>query len=258
MSVILKADDYLDNDVAYLLGMILMRGTFHVERDIRRLIIQFPYKSLEVKGITGKKQEIDKETFIRLSLDATRNRIQELLEVDLQTTKHNREVQLVAVFTRNTMAWRNLRTLLNNKNSYLEFEIPQVIFEAPEDIQKDFLRGIADTASNPNKADLDQLGAQRIVIEFQHGNWVLPIQLCRLLQENLGIKVSHILWGHPNIRSPWDESKGKSWAKEHRMRIFAGDFAPIGGRVPLCGGNLDFSHWGHVDITSIKLPCQVH
>ena len=30
------------------------------------------------------------------------------------------------------------------------------------------------------------------------------------------------------------------------------------GRVPLCGGNLDFSHWGHVDITSIKLPCQVH
>jgi hypothetical protein len=124
MSVILKADDYLDNDVAYLLGMILMRGTFHVERDIRRLIIQFPYKSLDVKGVTGKKQEIDKETLIRLSLDDARNRIQELLEVELKTEKHSHEVQLVAVFTRNTMSWRNLRTLLNNKNTYLEFEVP--------------------------------------------------------------------------------------------------------------------------------------
>ena len=43
-----------------------------------------------------------------------------------------------------------------------------------------------------------------------------------------------------------------SWYEEHRE-------GPLEiGRVPLCGGNLDFSHWGHVDITSIKLPCQVH
>jgi len=52
MSVLVSEENYLDNDLAYLLGMVLMRGAFHLEKDIRRLIIQFPYKSLEVKPIT--------------------------------------------------------------------------------------------------------------------------------------------------------------------------------------------------------------
>ena len=137
MSVIIKGDDYLDNDVAYLLGMILIRGTFHVEGDIRRLIIQFPYKKAELKAISGDKTE-KRENSIKLSLEDTRNRIQELLEVDLQTKTYPHEVQLVAVFTRNTMSWRNLRTLLGHKSSYAEFEVPDVLFEAPEDIQKEF------------------------------------------------------------------------------------------------------------------------
>jgi len=225
LSIILSRDNYLDNDVAYLLGLIVMRGTLHIEGDIKRLIIQFPYKFLEVKSIYGNKTE-KKEALIRLSLEDIRNRIQELLEVDVQTKKYEHEIQLVAVFTRNTVSWRNLRNLLSDRTGYLEFEIPPVIFDAPDDIQKEFLRGIADAASNPSKADAYLDGSQRVVIEFQHGNWMLPVQVCRLLQEKQGIKVSHILWGHPNIRTPG--MGGKGWAKEHRMRIFANDFAPIG------------------------------
>ena len=136
MTIILTKENYLDNDVAYLLGMILMRGTFHVEGDIRRLIIQFPYKLSELKSIKENKIE-NRETLLRLSLDDIRNRLQELLEVDLQTKRHKHEVQFVAVFTRNTMSWRNLRNLLKGKNNYLEFEIPDVILESPQDIKKD-------------------------------------------------------------------------------------------------------------------------
>lgn len=51
MTQLLNKQDYLDNDVAYLLGMIMMRGTFHVDGDIRRLIIQFPYKNVQVKSV---------------------------------------------------------------------------------------------------------------------------------------------------------------------------------------------------------------
>jgi len=227
MSVIVYAEDYLDNDVAYLLGLILIRGAFHIEGDIRRLIIQFPYKSLEVKTLPGSKMKIDKETAIRLSLDQVRNRIQELLGVDVQINRSKNEVDLVAVFVKNTMAWRNLITLFNNKRSYLEFSVPEIIFSAPQDIQKDFVRGIADSSSTPSPSDVGRIGEQRVVIEFPHKNWGLPVQLCRLLQENLGVKVNHILWGHPNVRTP-NQKDSKNWPKEHRMRILPNDFISIG------------------------------
>jgi hypothetical protein len=42
------------------------------------------------------------------------------------------------------------------------------------------------------------------------------------LQEKLNVKVHNVLWGHPNLRGQ------TGWAKEHRIRIFADDFQPIG------------------------------
>jgi len=39
------------------------------------------------------------------------------------------------------------------------------------------------------------------------------------------IPVSHVLWGHPNVRTP---SGGSTWAKETRIRICAESFEPIG------------------------------
>ncbi|MCL6481217.1 MAG: hypothetical protein K6U02_05780 [Firmicutes bacterium] len=41
MPAIITVDDYLDPDVAYLLGLVTARGQFHVDGDIRRLIINF-------------------------------------------------------------------------------------------------------------------------------------------------------------------------------------------------------------------------
>ena len=87
------------------------------------------------------------------------------------------------------------------------------------------MRGFADASSDPNPADNDQSGRHRVVLQVQFGNWKLPVQLCRLLQENLKIPVSHILWGHPNLRAP---GGGGGWAKETRIRIFAEDFEPVG------------------------------
>jgi len=227
MSVVLFKEDYLDNDVAYLAGMILMRGAFHIENDIRRLIIEFPYRSLELKTLPNSKFKGDRETAIRLSLDQARNRIQELLGVDVKIERPKHQVSLIAIFVKNSMAWRNLMVLFGGKTSFHEFSIPEQILMAPQDLQKDFMRGIADSSSSPNPNDADQAGVHRVVIEFPHRNWLLPVQVCGLLQKNLGINVSHILWGHPNIRTP-NQKDGKSWAKEHRMRIFANDFVPIG------------------------------
>jgi len=218
--------DYIDTDVAYLVGMIVARGSFHQDGDVRRLVIQFPYRHEAMTPIPGSQiNNIDRETALRLSLDGIRARISELLEVDLRVERKAHEVSLYAVFPRETIGWRDLRFITGGKSNYLEFEVPDVIFNSDSTIQKEFVRGIADTSCEPSYSDLYIDQRQRIVIQVQFGNWILPIQLCKLLQEHLCVPVSNILWGHPNLRAP---GGGSGWAKETRIRIFAEGFEPIG------------------------------
>lgn len=218
--------DYIDTDVAYLLGLITGRGVFSEDRDTKRLLIHFPFRLMEVTGMPGSKLKFDQQTEIRLCLDDVRNRINEILEVNVGIERSSNEVTLKAVFTKSTMSWRNLRMLCNYKNNFSEFELPEIIYSAKPEIQREFLRGLADSSASPSYEDRDQAGYQRIVIQFNNQNWRLPIQVCKLLQECLNINVQHILWGHPNVRTP-KQSK-QQWAKEHRLRIFAEDFEPIG------------------------------
>lgn len=231
MSGVVNRDDYLDPDVAYLLGLIAARGRFHVEGDIRRLIIDFPFRLFQAKPPEGSKLRFSIPTVMRLCLDDARNRINELLEVNVSIVPAKYNNQLLAVFTKSTMAWRNLTTLFRDKSSYQEFEVPTVLFEAPRQIQLEFMRGFADAAATPTRSDHVQFGKSspkfhRTVLQVQHDNWKLPIQICRLLQGHLQVPVQHILWGHPNLRDPG--RRGKQWAKEHRIRIYAEDFLPVG------------------------------
>jgi hypothetical protein len=175
--------------------------------------------------VPGSQIDIDRETALRLSLDSIRARISELLEVDLRVKRKAHEVSLYAVFPRETIGWRDLRYITGGKWNNREFEVPEIIFDSSPDIQKEFLRGIADTSCEPSYADRYHGERQRIVIQVQFGNWILPIQLCKLLQQNLDIPVSNILWGHPNLRDP---KGGSNWAKETRIRIFPEAFEPIG------------------------------
>ena len=116
--------DYIDTDVAYLAGMIVARGSFHQDGDIRRLLIQFPYRHDAMTPVPGSQIDIDRETALRLSLDGIRARISELLEVDLRVERKTHEVSLYAVFPRETISWRNLRFITGGKSNYLEFEVP--------------------------------------------------------------------------------------------------------------------------------------
>lgn len=215
--------DYIDQDVAYLLGLVLARGEFHVEGDTRRLVVMFPYRQVGVPGSMGGSP--DRETAIRLGLDDIRNRVQELLETTVNVEPGEHVVTLKAVFTRNTIGWRDLRYLTGNRRHYSEFELPGFVYDLDREIQVELMRGFADASSDPNPADSDQAGRNRVVLQVQFGNWCLPVQLCKLLQTSLGIPVSHILWGHPNLRAP---GGGGGWAKETRIRIYAEDFEPLG------------------------------
>jgi hypothetical protein len=68
--------DYLDSDVAYLLGAIVARGEFITEGGIHRLIIHFPKGSFIAEG-EGLRFDTDKE--IKLGIEKIRERLLELL-----------------------------------------------------------------------------------------------------------------------------------------------------------------------------------
>ncbi len=200
MPAVSSANGYLDADVAYLLGLITARGQFYVEGDIRRLVIDFPYRLFIAKPPENSKLQYDIPTQMRLCLDDVRNRVNELLEVNVNIVPSTYKTQLVAVFTKNTMSWRNLTLLFDQRRSYLEFGLPTALFNVPRDIQLEFVRGLADASVTPSRSDYEQFGRegpklQRIVLQVNQANWHLPIQVCRLLQVNLKIPVQHILGG---------------------------------------------------------------
>jgi len=91
--------DYLDEDVAYLVGMIVARGSFHQDGDVRRLVIQFPYRLDAMTPVPGSQANMNRETALRLSLDGIRARITELLEVDLRVQRKAHEVSLSTQFS---------------------------------------------------------------------------------------------------------------------------------------------------------------
>lgn len=212
--------DYIDADVAYLLGLIVARGTLIETEHVRRLVIEFPYKSLQLVGDASK---FEQETEISLGLHHIRNRLVELLEADLEIVHRQTSVDLVARFLRNNMAWRNLLLLLDGKTSYRYFLLPEVLLAPalPRELKIQFVRGFADVAGNIRPANRYVDGRHRVRLDVLNSahNWELPVQLCSLLQQHIDVPVQLIAWGHPNLHRSF---------REHQINIFAEPFLRIG------------------------------
>lgn len=212
--------DYLDADVAYLLGCMVGRGELIGEKGMYKAIIHFPKGSFIAEG-EGLRFDTDKE--IKLGIEKIRERFLELLSADIKTHDTSERLSLVITSTRNTVAWRNLNMLLGGKTSYPFFSVPPVLFDpdVPLEVKSEFIRGFADVAGNVRIANRDQIGRHRVRLDVLNyvNNWGVPAQLCMLLQEHLQVPVSVITYGHPNL--------GREW-REHQINIYCEDFAKVG------------------------------
>ncbi len=221
-------ENYLDPDVAYFLGLIAIRGTLLESGSDKRIIIEFPFKSLTAHGTTKK---FDQKQHIDIAVNHIRERLEELLEGHIQIKRGASQVTFVVRFLRNSMTWRNIRYLFGDKTSYTEFQIPRSIFDSPDETTKlEFMRGVADAGGFIRQSNYHPNKKRRVYIEVNNQNWFLPIELCALLQQHLKVPVQNLQWGHPNVRQP-NQPKGTSWAKEHQIKIFAEAFGKVGFHV---------------------------
>lgn len=211
---------YLDEDLAYLLGMIVARGEITTGENVNRISVRFISKQLIAKGV---KVNFDVKKEIMLGLEKIRERLVELTSADIRTIQGHNYIDLVIRFTRNNVIWRNINAILENRTSYATLKVPSIFFhpDTPYAIKREFVKGYADVAGNLRPANRDQTGRHRVRLDCLNrvGNWEVPVSLCLLLQDHLQVPVPNIIYGHPNLNRDF---------REHQLNIYAEEFLQVG------------------------------
>jgi len=216
--------DYLDADVAYLVGMIIGRGVL-VDDGTRFIItIKFPFVNPELEGYD------QFASFVTSIVHTVLPRLKALLGETVNiSTSLQEDVTFKAEFPATHIVVRNLKLILENRLDYKQFIVPTVIRESDDpEIIREFVRGFADVAGNIRRSNRDQAGVHRVYLDVLNENWRLPVQLCDLLQHKLQVPVANILWGHPNLRDPRANRPQTSPFREHQIRIYAHHFLQVG------------------------------
>ena len=231
MDVTNKLSSFLTEDVAYLLGLIVGRGTLVPSNDTNKLIIEFPFKNLEVTNPADENRKLNTQMHIVNSLDKIVERLKRLgLDVSKKSDENSKKVSLVISSRSMDLAWQLLNYLLNGQfGDYHSFRIPKAVFQSDMEVRKEFLRGYFDVtghvrSSNAAFGNEDQ---QRVYLEVDHRNWFLVLDIYKLL-EGMGVPVQGIDFGHPNFRDPQARGRTNAWAKEHQVKIYANQFLRIG------------------------------
>lgn len=214
-----KISNFLTPDISYLLGLITGRGEIQYNQDVKKIVIDFEFKSLESKAIT---KVFDQRLHIQTSLDPVVYRLQQM-GINVQKNTGDR-ISLVLTWIKEDIAWLFIKFLINGTRfTYHDFLVPESMFETTDVNKREFLRGLADVTGFVRKSNVDQTGKHRVYIEISNKNWFLPPEICQLAQ-SVGIAIQYIGYGHPNIRG----GEGTSWAKEHQIKIYAECFESIG------------------------------
>ena len=195
---LIEVVDYIDADVAYLLGLITGRGRISESGGVRQITIEFPYRDLQVEGSSG---SYDADISIRLGLQEIQERLLELTGADITITPKENSVALILRFIRNTMVWRNILMHIEERTGYEHFLVPPIFFspDVPKDWKREYIRGFSDVAGNIRHANRYVDGTNRVrldVLNYQT-NWEMPVQLCTILEEHLAIPVQLINCGAP-------------------------------------------------------------
>lgn len=214
----------VDSDTAYLLGMIVGKGSLIRENEFTKVVIEIPHKNFEIEGMEAKLS-------VEASINRIKERIEPLLEVRISTNSQKGKTTISFNKDNQSLVMREIRKYLGDKYSCKDFRIPKEIFGLPSNLKIEFLRGVSDVTAHIRSSNyfFTSFG-NRIYIEIPH-NWYLVIDICNLLKD-LDVPVQTIDWGHPNIRDSnskeYNMGKPNAWFREHQIKIFADEFEKIG------------------------------
>lgn len=219
----------MNNQMAYLIGMILGNGEVQRNTFNTTITIEIPHKNL--KDDEG----LDVSVYVKSSLMDIRDVIEPLLGHSLSISQ-KRTVTIITFSKPNEdYAIREILRFIGSGIRHSTMKMNDELFEITNDQKKELLRGIADVTGYIRRSNMafGQEGCHRVYIEIP-GNWQFVIDLANLLK-TLDIPIQTIDFGHPNFRDSnlrkYNERKINYWKKEHQIKIWANEFLPIGFNI---------------------------
>ena len=219
----------MNNEMAYLIGMILGNGEIQQGTTETIVTIEIPHKNLK----TEKDQDV--QIYVQASLIDIDRIIRPLLGADISYSQERLSTKLS--FRKNNAEYvmRQILHFVGNGSHHAFMEMNDELFNITVDEKKSLLRGFADVTGYIRSTNLayNQEGHHRVYLEIPR-NWNLLIDIANLLK-SIDIPVQTIDFGHPNFRDPklvkYNEGNKVFWYKEHQLKIYANEFVKIGFNI---------------------------
>lgn len=218
----------MNNQMAYLVGMILGNGEVQRNQNDTIVTIEIPHKNLK----DGEGREVS--IYVRSSLVDIRNVIEPLLGHALTISTAKTVTSISFRKANEDFAIREILRFIGSGIHHSTMTMNDELFNITTDEKKELLRGIADVTGYIRKSNYYyDKEAHRVYIEIP-GNWQFVIDIANMLKK-LDIPVQNINFGHPNFRDPnlkaYNKGKPNYWKKEHQIKIWANEFLPIGFNI---------------------------
>ena len=219
----------MNNEMAYLLGMILGNGEIQQGASSTTVTIDIPFKNLYTDDLK------DVAIYVKASIVDMRAIIEPLIGHNLVVTETKHSTKLSFSKPNEEYVTREILRLIGGGRHHSTMRMNPELFDITTDQKKALMKGIADVTGYIRKSNIafGQEGAHRVYIEIP-GNWYMVIDIANMLKA-VDVPVQTIDFGHPNFRDgnliKYNEGKPNFWRKEHQVKIFANEFLPIGFNV---------------------------
>ena len=218
----------MNNEMAYLLGMVTGNGEIQRGLNETTIVIEIPHKKLETEF------EKDVSIYVKASITDIREVIEPLVGTGL---RFNQSVNVSYIsFTKPNEDYliREIIRYIGGATSHNNMRIAPEVFDFTLDERKQFIKGFADVTGYIRKSNyFFNKEMHRVYFEIPQ-NWNLVTDFCKLLK-SVDIPVQNIDWGHPNMRDgnlkKYNEGNKDFWKKEHQVKVWANEYEPIGFAV---------------------------
>ncbi len=218
----------MNNEMAYLLGMITGNGEIQRGTSETTIVIEIPHKKLETEF------QKDVGIYVKASVTDIREIIEPLVGTGLTFNQHA-NVSFISFRKPNEdYLMREILRYIGAATSHDNIRISSEVFSFTVDERKQFIKGFADVTGYIRRSNyFFDKEAHRVYFEIPQ-NWELVSDFCNLLK-SVDIPVQNIDWAHPNMRdgnlTKYNMGKPDFWKKEHQVKVWAVEYQPIGFAV---------------------------
>lgn len=248
----------MNNEMAYLLGMITGNGEIQRGVNETTIVVEMPHKKLET--------EFQKNVgiYVKASVTDIRDILEPLLGTGFSFNQSS-NVSLLSFCKQNEdYLMREILRYIGGATSHDNVRISEEVFEFTLDERKQFIKGFGDVTGYIRRSNYAFKEPQyRVYFEIPQ-NWELVVDFCNLLK-SVDIPVQNIDWGHPNMRDSnlkkYNEGKNLFWKKEHQVKVWAVEFNQIGFAVLHKHEALDYfvnEHVVHIEKQNKKVEDVTH